>query len=91
MSLSKNSCKEKKKRSQNSDLHPVIESEILRGTVGAFAQSANFDEVGAEKFEGGHLNQYMHLKWTADGNQNTICKEPGGCRRKKTGDVIKLK
>ena len=51
--------------------HPVIQSEILRGTVGAFAQPANF----AEKCEGGHLNQHIHLKWTADGDENTICKE----------------
>ena len=34
----------------------AIESEIFRGTVGAFAQSANFDKFGAEKCEGGHLN-----------------------------------
>ena len=36
--------------------NPVIEYEILEGTVGAFAQSANFDKVGGKKCESGHLN-----------------------------------
>ena len=44
-------------------------------TVGAFAQSANFDKVGAEKCESGHLNWYMYLTWIADGDESIICKE----------------